>query len=212
MKRTRHAPGYLGAGVVVFGIIAACSSSPDAVVTPPGGPPSIGITAISLGHGAIGQGGDSSELDCDYTIGVTLDVSFWTLRTPGLCDATPQCGPVRLSLLDGTDGKALGRAQYAATTSVDLNLDKLLNVSTLSPGRYAIKAELVDDVGTLFTGGGNSTAQQAFTLGLPRECAEVPGASGAPSNEGGAAGFGGVPDVAAGGQATDGGSAGMSGA
>ncbi len=212
-KPPRSALCFLGAALVVA-VVVACSSGADTSVTPPAGPPSIAITQLSLGHGETGQGGDSSRLACDYTVGVTLEVGFWTLHTPGLCDATPQCGPVRLSLLDGVDGKRLGKAQYAANTSVDLNLTKLLDISTLRAGSYAVLAELVNDAGDVFTitNGGNSAAQQAFMLRLPGDCAEALGAAGAPSNEGGAAGFGGVPDLGAGGQDTEGGSSGNGGA
>ena len=198
-SRSLQALRYLGSSLLLLCVFEACSSNDTSAPDLFHGPPTLEITGISLGSGTTGQGGDSGVLACDGNIGVTLAITNWTLYPPGKCDGAVQCGQVRITLLDGPKGAELG-SQLAASLGVNLNVSKLVASGDVKAGNYAIQADLVDDAGKVYaiTDGGNSSAEQAFSLALPAECASgTAGAGlGGAAGEGGVAGFGGTPDVA----------------
>jgi hypothetical protein len=188
---------YLGAGLLLFSVIEACSSGDDSPVVTALGPPSIAIESISPSSGA----GSSSQLACDDTISVVLDISNWPLQPPGVCE-TSQCGQVRVRLLDGPGGKELAE-QIAASAGVSLDLAALKPEVYMPNGSYVIEATLGVVDGAAFkefvisTGGGNTHAQRQFDLTPPMGCPE--GGSGGAPGEGGDGGFGGLPDFGSGG-------------
>jgi len=183
-SRSRQGLKVLGASLLVLCAFEACSSDEGAAPNPFDAPPTLEIAGISLGNG-----GDGSVLACDNNIGVTLAFSNWRPEPPGKCGSTPQCGQVRVSLLDGPNGAELASTSSAAI-GVNLDLTPLVENGTLKSGSYAIQAELVDDAGRVYpiTDGGNNTAARAFTLSLNRSCAS----GGAGASSGGASGEGGM--------------------
>lgn len=192
-SRSRQGFKVLGASLLVLCAFEACSSDEGAAPNPFTEPPTLEVAAISLGTG------DGSVLACDNNIGVTLALSNWRLEPPGKCGSTPQCGQVRVSLLDGPNGPELASTSSAAI-GVNLDLTPLVEKGTLKSGSYAIQAELVDDTGHAYpiTDGGNNTAARAFTLSLSRSCASgsAGASSGGASGEGG---MGGMPSFESGG-------------
>lgn len=194
---------YLGSSLLLMGVFEACSGDDSAPTDLFDGPPTLSITGISLGSGMTGQGGDSSVLACDNTIGVAIALTNWTLYPPGKCGSALQCGQVRVSLLDGGPNGAVLSQRLAASLGADLNVSTLVTSDKLHAGGYTIQAELVDDAGVVYaiTNGGNSTTEQTFNLTLADGCAEGTAGAGG-SSEGdmggepfiGAGGFGGSAD------------------
>jgi hypothetical protein len=188
-------------------VFEACSSDQGATPNPFNEPPTLEISAISLGSGSIGQGGDSSLLACDDTIGITLTLQNWRPEPPGKCGSTPQCGQIRVSLL-GADGAVVSSTSSAAV-GVNLDVTRFVEDGTLKAGSYTIQAQLVDDAGGVYpiTDGGNSSAERSFTLRLKDGCAS--GAAGA--NSGGASsegGMAGMPNLSGAGAGGDSGASG----
>jgi len=179
--RSGQALKYLGSSVLLLCVFEACSTDDAATPNPFKEPPTLEIADISLGNG--------SSLACDNTISVTLALSNWKLYPPGKCGSTPQCGQVRVSLLDGPSGKPL-LSQAFASVGANLNVGQLVESDELRAGSYAIQAELIDDAGHVYQvmDGGNDTAERTFTLSLSAGCA--PGSAGA--SAGGASGEGGM--------------------
>ncbi len=93
--------GYTTLFLTVF---QACNGNDASTPTPPAGPATLVITGISLGQGLYGDGGAASDLACDQSIGVNVQTTNWTLLPPGRCGGALQCGQLRVTLLDGSDG------------------------------------------------------------------------------------------------------------
>lgn len=189
MKRPSvpRAVRYLVCAAVLLGGFEACSADEASAPPAPSGPVSVSITSLTLGQGVLGEGG-SPVLACGYQIGVVLQLgSGWRLAPPGLC-ATPQCGQVRVSLLD-SDGSEIA-SQLAATVGVDLNVKKLQeragsgNAAELHD--YSIRAELVEDssVSSSALDGGNASSERHFQMSLPTDCSTPSGLGGAPGSSG----------------------------
>jgi hypothetical protein len=196
----------LGYAALLLTFFEACSGDDTSTPTPPDGPASIAISGIALGHGFLGDGGAASILGCDYTIGVNVQTTNWTLSSPGRCSGALQCGQLRVTLLDG-ENKELKQVM-AAGNGVALDVRSALSaVPPLNSFRYTIRAELIEDSGKPYVevDGGNGSARQDFEMALPAraDCSSTPampdGGGGAPivSNAG-----------AAGDHAIDGGGAG----
>ena len=186
--RSAQALKYLGSSLLLLGVFEACSGDDAATPNPFHDPPTLEIASISLGSGSIGQGGDSSVLACDETIGVTLAISNWYAYPLGKCGTTPQCGQIRINLLDGPKGAVLA-TKTSASVGVDLDVAQLVADGKLTAGSYTIQAELVDDAGAVnpVTNGGNKSVEQAFNLTLSDGCPEgTPGMGG--SSDGGMGG------------------------
>jgi hypothetical protein len=202
----------IGHGALLLAVLGACSDDETSQPLPPAGPASVEITGIALGQGFVGEGGASSVLACDYTIGVNVQTANWTLLGPGRCSGALQCGQLRVSLLGGPGNGEL-------LTLIAAGNGAALNVRSLTPplqaGMYAVKVELVDDLGKVYNAlnGGNGSAQQQFFMELPGECTSTPGSGGASGGSGGAndAGAGGETAGTAGTAGTGGGSAGTAG-
>ena len=193
--RTLQGLGHAALLLTVFG---ACSGNDTSSPTPPAGPATLDITGIALGSGFVGDGGASSLLACDYTIGVNVETTNWTLRGPGRCGGALQCGQLRVSLLDGPDGTALLTPLIAANNGAALDVSRLVPSTVPSKVRgYAIKVELVDDAGIQYVPleGGNGSAQKAFDMAFPA-CPE-PGTAGSGGTSG-ASSSGAAGDSAAG--------------
>ncbi|MEO8916579.1 MAG: hypothetical protein ABI488_04085 [Polyangiaceae bacterium] len=180
-------------------VFEACSADDPSTPNPFNNPPTLEISDISLGNGSIGQGGDSSVLACDDTIGVTFAVSNWDLYPPGKCGSTPQCGQLKVSLLDGPGGAVI-LTHGSGSVGVNLDLTALVKAGNFKAGSYAIQADLVDDSGAVYpiTGGGNSTVERAFKLSLADGCMTGTPAAGA-GGASGEGGMGGAPFIGEGG-------------
>ena len=109
-SRSVQALKLSAATLLVLCAFAACSSDEGAAPNPFTDPPTLEISAISLGSGSIGQGGDSGVLACDDALGITLALSNWRLEPPGKCGSTPQCGQIRVSLLGA--GNGVGKSRH----------------------------------------------------------------------------------------------------
>ncbi|HEY5374514.1 MAG TPA: hypothetical protein VIK01_12570 [Polyangiaceae bacterium] len=199
MKRTpaRRALTFLGSTFLLLAGFEACSSN-DSSTLPVSGPPGISITKISFGPSTeLAQGGASSEPACGKQVAVTLNINNWLLKEPGLCQSTPQCGQVQVSLFKDTDSNALA-TKVAVSAAVDLTVP-----GSLEAGSYKIEAELIDDDGKVFTvtDAGSSSAQESFQVNPVVDCPSsaaggAPGSGGSSSSDAGAAGFGGAaPDL-----------------
>ena len=194
MKRTpaSRALTFLGSALLVLAVFEACSND-DSSTSTVAGPPGISITMLSFGPATVSPTDGAPA--CGNPLGVTLSVSNWTLKEPGACASTPQCGQVRVTLLKSSDSSALA-TKVAVSAAVDLHLARALEA-----GSYTIEAELIDDAGAVFTitDAGSSSAQESFTLNPSVACpigatSGGAGAAGAPSSsEAGAGGFGGAP-------------------
>ena len=79
---------------------AACGDDDGSEPEPPAGPPSIRIGAFYGADNARLERGDENPIDvCDARFAVEIDSPpNWTLRPPGRCGATAQCGHVSVSL------------------------------------------------------------------------------------------------------------------
>ena len=203
MNGFKRALRYLACVTVAIGWVEACSSNDSTTVIVPAGPPTLAITGVSLGDAS-----DSPLLACDYTIAVSMEVGNWTLRPPGVC-TEPQCGQVRVTLLDAPGGANL-LTQVAASAGVALNVSMLRD--TLRAGTYTVEAELIDDAGKPFVAsdGGNSSASFTFPVILPSVCptagsggsggsAAAAGSAGSAESGGAAGSSDGVAGAAAGG-------------
>ena len=212
MKRTpaQRALTFLGCTSLLLAGFEACSSN-DSSTLSVSGPPSISIAKISFGPSAeVAQGGASSEPACGKQVAVMLNINNWLLREPGLCQSTPQCGQVRVSLFKDTESNPLA-TKDAVSASVDLTVP-----GSLEAGSYKIEAELIDDDGKVFTitDAGSSSAQESFDVNPAVDCPSsaaggAAGSGGSSSSDGGAAGFGGAPNPGTAG--SDGGVAGAGG-
>ncbi|HKO53618.1 MAG TPA: hypothetical protein VJV79_38180, partial [Polyangiaceae bacterium] len=160
----------LGYAALLLTIFQACSGDDASAPLPPPGPASVEITGIALGQGFVGDGVTSAVLGCDYTVGVNVLTTNWTLYPPGRCGAALQCGQLRVSLLDRLDGAEI-LTVVSAGNGVALDVGSLrVATAPLTPTAYAIKVELVDDLGKVYLplDGGNGSAQQEFVMALPR--------------------------------------------
>jgi hypothetical protein len=186
---------FLGSTLLVLAVFEACSND-DSSTSTVAGPPSISITKLSFGSATVSAADGAPA--CSNPLGVALNIGNWTLKEPGACASTPQCGQVRVTLLKSSDSTALA-TKVAVGAGVDLNL-----ATPLEAGSYTIEAELIDDSGAVFTitDAGSSSAQKSFTLNPPVDCSSGAGsgatsgdagAAGASSSEAGASGFGGAP-------------------
>ena len=189
MKRSPalRALEFLGATLLLLSVFEACSNDDNSSTSAFSGPPSISITKHVLSPGA-------DNRTCGKSLDVTLAISNWLLKEPGLCESTPQCGQVRIAVAKDGDPSEVAH-KVSASAEVDLSFN-----SDLEPGAsYEIEAELIDDAGKVFTiaDAGSSSAQARFTANPPTDCPV--GAT----SEGGGGGFGGAP--------SDGGSGGSGG-
>ncbi|MEI9940230.1 MAG: hypothetical protein WDO69_23680 [Pseudomonadota bacterium] len=197
----------LGCTALLLAMFEACNGDDASPLTPPAGPATVQISRIALGQGFVGEDGASTRLACDYTIGVNVQTTNWTLFGPGKCGAALQCGQLRVSLLSGgLDGPEL-LTVIAAGNGVALDV-RSANPPVQEDGHYAIKVELVDDSGKPYIAldGGNGSAQRDFDMMLPdaAECKSTgSGGGGGGGGSGGASGGGG-----GGGGATSAGAAG----
>jgi hypothetical protein len=183
--RALRALTFLGSTLLLLSIFEACSNDDDSSALTVAGPPSISITKLSFASGTVVDGVPG----CGNPIGVALSINNYLLKQPGLCESTPQCGQVRVTLLKGSDSTAL-TTKVAVSAGIDLNL-----AAPLEAGSYAIEAELIDDAGKVFTitDAGSSSAQKTFTLNPSVDCpSRVTGAAGASSSDAGAGGLGGA--------------------
>jgi len=219
LLRAVQSLGYVALLLTVF---EACSGDQASPPTPPAGPATIEISGIALGQGFFGDGGASSTLGCDYTIGVNVQTTNWTLLPPARCGGALQCGQLRVSLLDGSSERERLKV-VSAGNGVALDLRSLVSATPpLEAGTYVIKVELVDDAGKTYVAvGGKGTDEQSFDLKLPENCAVPPlnpasgGAGGGSSGAGNAGDTAGADTAGAGGDTAGGdtaGSAGIAGA
>lgn len=195
MKRTPapRALTFLGSALLLLAIFEACSNDDGTPASPFSGPPSISITRLSFGPATVADGAPA----CGNPLGVVLDINNWLLKQPGLCESTPQCGQVRVTVSRSSDSTVLAK-KTSVSAGVDLDL-----ASPLAAGSYDIEAELIDDDGNVYniTDAGSSSVHESFEVSPPADCSNgAAGAAGAPSSEAGAGGFSGAPpDVGAGG-------------
>ncbi len=182
---------FLAAVALTLGVFEACSGDDTAAGVVAAGPASVAISSISLSTGNVLADG-SNVLGCDYTIAVGLDLPNWTLAQPGACPV-PQCGRVRVTLLEANGTTLLDRLSASAGVSFDVSR-YFSGDSPLPAGTYTVRAELVDDAGNPFNpgDGGKGSEEKQFDLALPASC-EMSGTAGAgggtdTAGEGGSAG------------------------
>jgi len=171
----------MGYAALLLTIFEACSGDDTTSPSPPAGPATLEITGIALGQGFFSEGDQASQLlACDYTIGVNVQITNWTLLAPARCGGALQCGQLRVSLLDGASSAEL-LTVISAGNGVALDVRSLLSADPpLVDGAYTIKVELVDDAGKVYVplDGGNGTEQKNFSMTLPSACPSTPPGSG----------------------------------
>ena len=204
MLRTVRA---LGSVTLLLALFEACSSNEATPPTPPAGPALITIKSISLGNGTYDESNPPTQvLSCDYTIGVNVLLTNWKLYPPGLCAGAPQCGQLRVSLLDESSPDPVIQV-LAAGNGVALDVAALVDKSNLTAwkppltGNFTIRAELVDDSGKPYVevdGGDGSDTTGNLDVKLPSGCNAPSGGGGSAGGEatGGSAGMGGEEAVA----------------
>jgi len=186
MLRVLRGLGYV---TLLLAVFEACSGDEASTPLPPAGPASVEITGIALGQGFVGNDGASSSLACDYTIGVNVQMTNWTLFPPGKCSGTLQCGQLRVTLLDSSVAPI---TVTSAGNGVSLDVRSLL--ASVPPSQlfdYTIRVELVDDLGNPYVAldAGNGAAEKEFQMALPRpEDCTTAGGSGGSSGGGGSSG------------------------
>ncbi len=171
----------LGYAALLLTVFEACSGDDASTPLPPAGPARVEITGIALGQGFVGDGGASSVLACDYTVGVNVQTTDWTLLGPGRCGGALQCGQLRVSLLDGPVGAEL-LTIVTASNGAALDIGSLLSADPpLQAGTYSIMVELVDDLGKPYIAldGGNGSTQKEFFMALPATALDRPTRAGA---------------------------------
>jgi len=200
LLRALRGLGYVALLLTVF---EACSGDDASTPLPPPGPASVQITGLALGQGFLGDDGASSTLACDYTIGVNVQLTHWTLFGPGKCAGALQCGQLRVSLVGGPDNAEL-LTVTAAGNGVALDVRSAIPPLPAGSGSYVVKVELVDDSGKPYVAvdGGNGSVELPFDMIVPtaEACNSTSGEAGA-SSAGAAGGdnAGAAGDIAAGG-------------
>jgi hypothetical protein len=152
VRRARLARAGLLIAVSVA-LAAGCGDDEDETtpVTPPGGPPTVRITAIRTTSGPsfeVGSGAQPFvEAGCDprRTLNVDLDLEFFTRKPPGACGGTPQCGSVVVTVR-GPDGKEHSVRSAAASVPVPLS-----EIQFEAAGQHVFTVELRDDAGEPIT-------------------------------------------------------------
>lgn len=153
-------------------------------VLPPG-PPELEITALASTNGERYVDDFSGvALDCSAAFVVELGpnptsttLTNWTLRGPGQCGSTPQCGFVALRLELG--GDVIGRHATASTTALFE-----LPESAARDGSYSLSAELVSGDGELFVIDDESFSDRA-DVGFVDACGGGAGGQSAQGGQGG---------------------------
>jgi len=197
----------LGSVALLLTLFEACSGSEANPPKPPAGPATIKIKEIALGHGFYNALDPTSyELACDYTIGVNVGTTNWTLYPPGKCAGALQCGQLRVTLFD-SDGNILTQV-VAAGNGVSLDVSSLPTPPSVAS--YKVTAELIEDSGHPYveTDGGVGSDSTDIHMTLPEKCPPDTGTGGAPAS--GTGGSGG-DHASAGNSASGGESAGTGG-
>jgi len=198
MRRLRGArlARWAAFAVLAVGVFEACSSSQDSTSVASNGPPTIEIAA------------PAANLACDGSLVVHVKTN-WTLLPPGKCGTTPECGTLRVTLLETADGPALA-VKRAATSDVQFSSADLVTPQDQGLMQvHVIKAELFDDAlqPLVASAGGQSSAELDGVSLLPAEdCTGQGGASNGGASAGGASAGGSA--VASGAPTSEGGAAG----
>lgn len=133
----------LGLAVSVGLALVACGDDESSTSTAPKTPPGLSLVSVEgVGGPRWEPGGDSCvELGHDpkQTIAVVIGLSSFTLRPPGTCGGTRQCGTALLRVDPSGDGEAL-RVEAAQTTLA-------ASFSALGPGSHTFRVELRDKQG-----------------------------------------------------------------
>ncbi|HEY3236947.1 MAG TPA: hypothetical protein VGJ84_19670 [Polyangiaceae bacterium] len=164
---------------------AGCSSNESKGPPQPAGPPEIQILELVATGEVHWLRGDSQPLllGCDLSAAVLVGphpdsdsrrLVNWTLRPPGGCGATLQCGFIRLEA-----GPADGPPQLSsdsAITIVPLDFSKLSTVS----GVQKLRATLLNDNGSTFAGGDGGPVfdEVSVEVQAPTNCPLVQGDAG----------------------------------
>jgi len=182
----------LGSVALLLTLFEACSGSEANPPKPPAGPAKIEIKEIALGHGFYNEFDPTSHaVTCDYTIGVNVELEYWTLYPPGRCAGALQCGQLRVRLEDSGQNTLLELT--AAGNGVAMDVSSLADDEKSIEGSYQVVAELIEDSGHPYVevDGGDGSARKTFDMVLPARsaCKSTQGSGGS----GGAGGSGGGP-------------------
>ncbi|MEB2314447.1 MAG: hypothetical protein OZ928_21600, partial [Polyangiaceae bacterium] len=136
----------LGAAVWAALSVAACSDDDGSSSAAPPGPAALRIDALEPSGGPrASRDASCVELGRDprATIGVVLELEHWTLRPPGACGSTLQCGAVRLTV----DPESSSPLVVASATAF---VDAPMNTLGTPLGRHTFHVALVGDDGAPF--------------------------------------------------------------
>jgi hypothetical protein len=188
------------------GVFEACTDSTDSTVLPPKGP-----EVLSFADPATDSADDAglTTLGCDNTLVVHLNPQYWMLRPPFTCGTFPQCGSVRVTLLNMMDDTTPLATESAATPDVQLDLTSLVNppaagAPTLSDVHF-LKAELISDSFVPVPPAPGIVVSVVMPIALSSTgCSAEGGAGGASGAAPGTAGAGGATPGEGGGSAVGG--------
>jgi hypothetical protein len=124
-------------------------------------------------------------IGCDLKLGVQVDVQNFSLRPPGSCSGTPQCGYLVIEL-DPDQGPA-AHAE-SATSSVLLTLSDPLAASDALAGSHVLRPRLLLDDGTKFTEPFAFTPKDVSVTFAADSCENEPDGAGGSGSDGGAGG------------------------
>jgi hypothetical protein len=161
-------------------VAVACSSSTPA--TAPLGPPAIQIASLEPSGGPSWTPGSKQCVevgrDPSETIGVKVTLDNWTLRPPGGCAGSPQCGYVRLRV----DPTGTTSAFEASAASVLVSAPMTAVVNPL--GQHVFRVELFTDSGkqALDEHHAPLADQVSVRVGAAGQCSPSDGGTDAPSD------------------------------
>jgi hypothetical protein len=222
-------------GSLLLSAFAACGDDEDdSGGETPQGPPSIRITAFIGADNRQAERADENPIEvCDARFGVVVEIleGTWTLRPPGRCSDSAQCGYVAVTL-DPEEGGEIATSSINLTTLLDLSGEPAFEnqggatgegggASTeplVSEGLHRVRVELRNDDGSAFLDAqGSPVADEAEVeltfVPCPSSSSGSGGEGGEPGvgGQGGAGGAGGGAEGGAGGGA-EGGAGGQGGA
>jgi hypothetical protein len=156
----------LALGSLLLPVFAACGDDEDDSDTEePMGPPSIRITGFIGADHRVAERADENAVDvCRNRLGVVVDIpaDTWTLRPPGRCGETAQCGYVAITL-DPESDASIGVNSINLTTMLDLTGGPVFGSEggtggegagsdepVIGEGLHRVRVELRNDDGTVF--------------------------------------------------------------
>jgi hypothetical protein len=195
---------------------AACGDDEDGSEgETPQGPPSIRIKGfIGADHREVERADENPIEVCDARFGVVIEIpsDTWTLRPPGRCGDSAQCGYVAVTL-DPEAGSPISTNSINLTTLLDLSGEPAFgsqggatgeggatfSEATVAEGSHRVRVELRNDDGSTFLDAqGSPVADEAEVELTFVPCPSSSAGSGGQGGEPGVGGQGGTPGGAGG--------------